>query len=139
MNVSRYFKHYLLNVLISDCIQQTSYRNSNICLVDNNLFRIENRYNKREIIFFAIFLTWNVLRSEIYTLLSLRYYLKLNGQAKILSNKHSFNNLFVVICQDLLSGIANTLPLYISHREVILDILDLKDICSTRWEVSPLL
>lgn len=57
MNDSRYFKHYLLNVLTNDCIQQTSYRNSNICLVDNNLFRIENRYNKREIILYANCLT----------------------------------------------------------------------------------
>ena len=57
MNVSRYFKHYVLNVLTNDCIQQMSYRNSNICLVDNNFFRIENRYNKHGIICFAIFLT----------------------------------------------------------------------------------
>ena len=98
INVSRYFKHYLLNVLTNDYIQQTSYRNSNICLVDNNLFHIENRYNKRGIIFLAILLTLNVLRSEIYTVLSLKYYLNLNGQAKILSNKHSFNNM---VCSDL--------------------------------------
>jgi hypothetical protein len=96
MNISRYLKHYLLNVLTTDCIQQTSYRNSNICIVDKNIFRIENRYNKSEIILYANCLTWNVLRSEIYTVLPLKYYLK--GQTKILSNKHNFNNL---ICSDL--------------------------------------